>query len=62
MTAADARLVESLLAARVLDALLQEDYGGLRRFADGRVLRLPGGPVVPLRRLPADAPAPRRER
>jgi len=59
MTAADARLVESLLAARVLDALLQEDYGGLRRFADGRVLRLPGGPVVPLRRLPADAPAPR---
>lgn len=41
------------LAARVLDALLREDYAGLRRFVTGRELRLPdGGPVVRLRSGP----------
>ncbi|MFC5749329.1 IucA/IucC family protein [Actinomadura rugatobispora] len=34
---------EATLAARVLDALLREDYAGLRRFARGRTLDLPGG-------------------
>ncbi|WP_119729004.1 IucA/IucC family protein [Thermomonospora amylolytica] len=41
--------VESVLAARVLDALLREDYAGLRRYRQGGELRLPGGPVVRLR-------------
>ncbi|MEW2357274.1 IucA/IucC family protein [Spirillospora sp. NPDC029432] len=44
---------EGALAARVLDALLREDYGGLRRFAGGHVLALPGGPSV---RLLEDGP------
>jgi siderophore synthetase component len=34
--------VEGPLAARVLDALLREDYAGLRRFVSNRVLELPG--------------------
>jgi siderophore synthetase component len=34
---------EGTLAARVLDALVREDYGGLRRFVDGRSLDLPDG-------------------
>ncbi|TDD89373.1 IucA/IucC family protein [Actinomadura rubrisoli] len=33
------------MAARVLDALLREDYAGLRRFIDARTLNLPGRPV-----------------
>ena len=37
--------VEGPLAARVLDALLREDYAGLRRRVDGRTLALPGRPV-----------------
>jgi siderophore synthetase component len=32
---------EGAFAARVLDALLREDYAGLRRFIDGRALILP---------------------
>ncbi|WP_233510514.1 IucA/IucC family protein [Actinomadura craniellae] len=43
---------EPALAARVLDALLREDYGGLRRYAggeDGAELRPPGGPAIRLR-------------
>ncbi|MFI0353616.1 IucA/IucC family protein [Actinomadura sp. 9N407] len=43
---------EGTLAARVLDALVREDYGGLRRFVDGDVLALPDGPRV---RLAGDA-------
>jgi siderophore synthetase component len=42
---------EGPLAARVLDALLREDYGGIRRFVrDGGTLELPGRSV---RLLPA---------
>ncbi|MGI5322807.1 IucA/IucC family protein [Actinomadura nitritigenes] len=37
--------VEGPLAARVLDALLREDYAGLRRLVDGRTLALPGRSV-----------------
>ncbi|GAA2121892.1 IucA/IucC family protein [Actinomadura napierensis] len=37
--------IEGPLAARVLDALLREDYGGLRRFVDDRTLALPGRSV-----------------
>ncbi|MFF5263221.1 IucA/IucC family protein [Actinomadura viridis] len=33
---------EAALAARVLDALLREDYAGLRRFVRGNVLEAPG--------------------
>jgi siderophore synthetase component len=40
---------EATLAARVLDALLREDYSGLRRHVQGDRLRLPGGPDVRLR-------------
>ncbi|WP_308287265.1 IucA/IucC family protein [Actinomadura parmotrematis] len=36
---------EGALAARVVDALLREDYGGLRSRADGGVLDLFGTPV-----------------
>ncbi|MFB4310463.1 IucA/IucC family protein [Actinomadura sp. GTD37] len=36
---------ENRLAARVLDALLREDYGGLRRFIRDRALDLPGRSV-----------------
>ncbi|WP_395109955.1 IucA/IucC family protein [Actinomadura sp. SCN-SB] len=35
-------MTEAALAARVLDALLREDYAGLRRFVQGRTLDLPG--------------------
>ncbi|GAA0362676.1 IucA/IucC family protein [Actinoallomurus spadix] len=45
---ASPRLQEGYLAARVLDALLREDYGGLSRHADGDRLTLPGGRVVAL--------------
>jgi siderophore synthetase component len=44
---------EGYLARRVLDALIREDYGGLRRFialSDPPTLKLPGGPAVRLRR------------
>jgi siderophore synthetase component len=44
---------EGYLARRVLDALIREDYGGLRRFIalrDPPTLEFPGGPVVRLRR------------
>lgn len=40
--------LEDGLVTRVLDALLREDYGGLRRYVHGSQLRLPGGPAVPL--------------
>lgn len=40
--------LEAYLAARVLDALLREDYGGLARRVDGGRLTLPGGRVVAL--------------
>ena len=43
---------EHLLAARVLDALLREDYGGLRRFVRDRALELPGRSVRLLRARP----------
>ena len=39
---------EGYLAARVLDALLREDYGGLARRVDGDSLALPGGRSVAL--------------
>ncbi|REE98752.1 IucA/IucC family protein [Thermomonospora umbrina] len=39
---------EEGLAVRVLEALLREDYGGLRGLVDGTGLRLPGGRTVPL--------------
>ncbi|WP_433181697.1 IucA/IucC family protein [Actinoallomurus sp. CA-150999] len=39
---------EGHLAARVLDALLREDYGGLARRVDGDRLTLPGGRAVSL--------------
>lgn len=42
-------MIEGRLAARVLEALLREDYAGLRRFATADELRLPGGPVAALR-------------
>ncbi|MCO5973981.1 IucA/IucC family protein [Actinoallomurus soli] len=45
---ASPRLDEAYLAARVLDALLREDYGGLSRHVDGDRLTLPGGRVVGL--------------
>lgn len=41
---------EAYLAARVLDALLREDYGGLSRHIAGDRLALPGGRVVTLTR------------
>ena len=41
---------EPALAARVLDALLREDYAGLRRRLEGDGLRLPDGRLVPLLR------------
>lgn len=37
--------LEGRLAARVLDALLREDYAGLRGLVEGRTLRLPGRAV-----------------
>ncbi|XRQ04447.1 IucA/IucC family protein [Actinomadura welshii] len=37
--------IERRLAARVLDALLREDYGGLRDRVEHRTLRLPGRSV-----------------
>jgi hypothetical protein len=36
---------EAALAARVLDALLREDYAGVRRFVEGPTLHLPNGSV-----------------
>ncbi|MEV3920035.1 IucA/IucC family protein [Actinomadura coerulea] len=45
--------VEGPLAARVLDALLREDYAGLRRFVQGHVLELPGRSVRLLEAQPA---------
>ncbi|MES9538359.1 IucA/IucC family protein [Actinomadura sp. NPDC000600] len=50
MTGDDA---EGTLAARVLDALLREDYAGLRRFVRGRTLELPGRPVGLVQARPA---------
>jgi hypothetical protein len=47
------RLDEGYLTARVLDALLREDYGGLSRHVDGDRLTLPGGRVVALTTGPA---------
>ncbi|HEX2316369.1 MAG TPA: IucA/IucC family protein [Thermomonospora sp.] len=44
--------LEAGLAALVLDALVREDYAGMRGFVDGEKLRLPGGPVVSLSRRP----------
>lgn len=41
---------EADLAARVLDALLREDYGGLSRHVTGDRLTLPGGRTVALTR------------
>jgi siderophore synthetase component len=41
---------EAYLARRVLDALLREDYGGLRRHRVKNTLRLPGGRTVRLAR------------
>ena len=43
---------EAYLAARVLDALLREDYGGLSRRVTGDRLALPGGRAVTLTREP----------
>ncbi|NKZ08337.1 IucA/IucC family protein [Actinomadura latina] len=43
---------EAPLAARVLDALLREDYGGIRRFVRGRTLELPGRSVRLLQARP----------
>ncbi|GAA4306329.1 hypothetical protein GCM10023178_14250 [Actinomadura luteofluorescens] len=45
--------VEGLLAARVLDALLREDYAGLRRFVRGNTLELPGRSVRLVEARPA---------
>ncbi|WP_207936056.1 IucA/IucC family protein [Actinomadura sp. KC216] len=45
--------VENSLAARVLDALLREDYAGLRRFIERSALRLPHRSVRLLRACPA---------
>lgn len=53
---------ERRLAARILDAVLREDYGSVRRFVgtDGaagtQVLRVPGHPVVRLRGRADPAP------
>jgi hypothetical protein len=44
---------EGAFAARVLDALLREDYAGLRRFLQGRSLVLPGRRI---RLVEADGP------
>ncbi|MGW3768856.1 IucA/IucC family protein [Actinomadura verrucosospora] len=44
---------EGPLAARVLDALLREDYAGLRRFVRGHALELPGRTVRLLEARPA---------
>ncbi|SPT58658.1 IucA/IucC family protein [Actinomadura madurae] len=49
MTADD----EDLLATRVLDALLREDYAGLRRFVRNGVLELPGRRVRLVEARPA---------
>ncbi|GAB2839769.1 IucA/IucC family protein [Actinoallomurus bryophytorum] len=46
---------ETYLAARVLDALVREDYGGLSGRVSGEVLALPGGRVVRLTREPSGA-------
>ncbi len=46
---------EGRLAARVLDALLREDYGGLSRRVSGGRLTLPGGRAVALTREHAHA-------
>ncbi|MEU6039398.1 IucA/IucC family protein [Actinomadura sp. NPDC047616] len=45
-------MTEQALATRVLDTLLREDYGNLRRFIDTgqRTLALPGAPAIRLRR------------
>ncbi|TDD81406.1 IucA/IucC family protein [Actinomadura darangshiensis] len=51
MTADD---VEGPLATRILNALLREDYAGLRRFVNGPTLELPGRHPV---RLAAACPA-----
>lgn len=45
--------VECALAARVLDALLRENYGGLRRFIVDRTLALPGRAVRLVEARPA---------
>ncbi|MGI5203763.1 IucA/IucC family protein [Spirillospora sp. CA-108201] len=50
MTGDDA---EGPLAARVLDALLREDYSGLRHFVRGHTLELPGRSVRLLEARPA---------
>jgi hypothetical protein len=44
---------EIYLAARVLDALLREDYGGLSRRVSGELVTLPGGRTVALTREPS---------
>lgn len=44
--------IEGPLAARVLDALLREDYAGLRRFVRDLTLELPGRSVRLLRARP----------
>jgi siderophore synthetase component len=46
---------ETSLAARVLDALLREDYGGLSSRVSEEGLALPGGRVVRLTREPSGA-------
>ncbi|SEF84731.1 Ferric iron reductase FhuF-like transporter [Thermomonospora echinospora] len=53
-TGPDARVIESTLAARILDTLVREDYAGLRRFVAGHELGLPGGPAVRLLRARPD--------
>ncbi|MFI0483851.1 IucA/IucC family protein [Actinomadura sp. 9N215] len=45
--------VEASLAARILDALLRENYAGLRRFIEQTTLRLPHRPVRLLHARPA---------
>ncbi|NDU75250.1 IucA/IucC family protein [Actinomadura sp. DSM 109109] len=45
--------VEGPLAARILDALLREDYAGLRRFVRGTALDLPGRSVRLVEARPA---------
>ncbi|MGD0559785.1 MAG: IucA/IucC family protein [Streptosporangiaceae bacterium] len=41
-------MTEHELAARIVDALLRENYGGLAERVDGAVLRLPDGTSLPL--------------
>lgn len=53
---------EAYLAARVLDALLREDYGGLAGRVAGDRLALPGGRVIALAAGPATAACPGPDR